>query len=49
MGDMIDREAFIVMLTERYPAVAADIDECRSGTTPSGDGHACSCRSSCDQ
>ncbi len=31
MGDMIDREAFIVMLNERYPAVAADIDECARG------------------
>ena len=31
MGDMIEREAFIVMLTERYPAVAADIDECARG------------------
>jgi hypothetical protein len=31
VGDMIDREAFIVMLTERYPAVAADIDECARG------------------
>lgn len=28
---MVDREAFIVMLTERYPAVAADIDECARG------------------
>ncbi len=31
MADMIDREAFIVMLTERYPAVAADIDDCARG------------------
>ncbi len=31
MGDKVDREAFIVMLTERYPAVAADIDECARG------------------
>jgi hypothetical protein len=31
VGDMVDREAFIVMLTERYPAVAADIDECAQG------------------
>jgi hypothetical protein len=29
--DMVDREAFIVLLTERYPAVAADIDECARG------------------
>jgi len=28
---MIDREAFIDMLTERYPAVAADIDDCARG------------------
>ncbi|WP_456093845.1 DUF7674 family protein [Paludisphaera rhizosphaerae] len=28
---MVDREAFIAMLTERYPAVAADIDECARG------------------
>lgn len=31
MGGMIDREAFIDMLTERYPAVAADIDDCARG------------------
>jgi hypothetical protein len=31
VGDMVDREAFIVMLTERYPAVAAEIDECARG------------------
>lgn len=31
MGDMVDREAFIIMLTERYPAVAAEIDECARG------------------
>lgn len=31
MRGMVDREAFIVMLTERYPAVAADIDECARG------------------
>jgi hypothetical protein len=31
VGDMVDREAFIVMLTERYPAVAANIDECARG------------------
>ncbi len=30
MGD-VDREAFLAMLTERYPAVAADIDECARG------------------
>ena len=28
---MVDREAFIIMLTERYPAVAAAIDECARG------------------
>jgi hypothetical protein len=28
---MVDREAFIIMLTERYPVVAADIDECARG------------------
>ena len=31
VGDMVDRETFIVMLTERYPVVAADIDECARG------------------
>jgi hypothetical protein len=31
MGDVVDREAFLAMLTERYPAVAADIDECARG------------------
>lgn len=31
MGGMIDREAFIDMLTERYPAVAAGIDDCAQG------------------
>lgn len=31
MRGMVDREAFMIMLTERYPAVAADIDECAQG------------------
>ena len=31
MGDVVDRETFIVMLTERYPVVSADIDECARG------------------
>ena len=31
MVEMVDREAFIIMLTERYPAVAAEIDECARG------------------
>jgi hypothetical protein len=31
VGDVVDREAFIVMLTERYSVVAADIDECARG------------------
>ena len=31
MSDPIDRERFIAMLTERFPAVAADIDECARG------------------
>lgn len=31
MRAAVDREAFIIMLTERYPVVAADIDECARG------------------
>jgi hypothetical protein len=31
MGEPIDRELFVAMLTERYPAVAADIDEYARG------------------
>ena len=31
MSDPIDRDRFIALLTERYPAVAADIDECACG------------------
>jgi hypothetical protein len=31
MTESIDRERFVVMLTERYPAVAADIDDCARG------------------
>jgi hypothetical protein len=31
MAEPIDRERFVAMLTERYPAVAADIDECARG------------------
>jgi hypothetical protein len=31
MAGTVDREAFIVMLTERYPAVASDIDESMLG------------------
>ena len=31
MAGTVDREAFIVMLAERYPAVASDIDECARG------------------
>ena len=31
MSDPIDRDRFIAMLTERFPAVVADIDECASG------------------
>lgn len=28
MSELIDQNRFMVMLTERYPAVAADIDDC---------------------
>ncbi|MDB5313718.1 MAG: hypothetical protein JWO38_7920 [Gemmataceae bacterium] len=31
MAEPIDRERFIALLTERYPAVAADVDECARG------------------
>jgi hypothetical protein len=31
MTEQVDREQFIAMLAERYPAVAADIDECARG------------------
>ena len=31
MAEQIDRDRFIALLTERYPAVAADIDECARG------------------
>ena len=31
MVGTVDREAFITMLAERYPAVAAGIDECAQG------------------
>lgn len=31
MAEPIDRDRFVAMLTERYPAVAADIDECARG------------------
>ncbi|MEQ8788048.1 MAG: hypothetical protein RIC55_17200 [Pirellulaceae bacterium] len=31
MADPIDRERFVAMLTERYPSVAADIDDCARG------------------
>ena len=31
MAEPINRERFVAMLTELYPSVAADIDECASG------------------
>jgi hypothetical protein len=31
MAGTLDRDAFVAMLTERYPAIAADIDECVRG------------------
>lgn len=31
MPEPMDRERFVAMLAERYPAVAADIDECSHG------------------
>ena len=31
MAEPIDRDRFVAMLTERYPAIAADIDECARG------------------
>jgi hypothetical protein len=31
MAEPIDRERFITLLAERYPAIAADIDECARG------------------
>ena len=31
MASEVDRDAFIAMLAERYPAIAADIDECMAG------------------
>lgn len=31
MAGNIDREAFVAMLAERYPAIAADIDDCIRG------------------
>jgi hypothetical protein len=31
MAEPIDRDRFVALLTERFPAVAADIDECARG------------------
>ena len=31
MTGYVDRDAFIAMLAERYPAVAAEIDDCNRG------------------
>ena len=31
MAEQIDRMQFIALLTERFPAVAADVDECARG------------------
>lgn len=31
MAEPIDRERFVAMLTERYPAIADDIDDCARG------------------
>ena len=31
MAGVIDRDAFMAMLADRYPAVAADIDDCMRG------------------
>ena len=31
MADPVDGERFVTLLVERFPAVAADIDECESG------------------
>jgi hypothetical protein len=31
MAKMVDRDEFVAMLTERYPDIAADLDECVRG------------------